>query len=56
MSIYSNEIAQHNKFEHNINVQHVQICEIQNGNLQESHLISDMDLGNPCDILLHIIR
>ena len=56
MSIYNNEIAQHNKFEHNINVQHVQICEIQNGNLRELHPISDMDLGNPCDISLHIIR
>ena len=56
MSVYSNEIAQHNKSEHNINVQHVQICEIQNGDLRESHPISDMDLGNPCDVSLHIIR
>ena len=56
ISIYTKEIAQHNKFEHNINIQHVQICEIQNGDLQEWHPISDMDLGNSCDISLHIIR
>ena len=56
ISIYINEIAQHNQFEHNKKVQHVQICTFQNGDLRESHPISDMDLGNPCDISLHIIR
>ena len=55
ISIHSNEIAQHNQFEHNINVQHVQICEIQNGNVQESHPISDMDLGILVTFLLRII-
>ena len=49
-SIYTNDIAQHNQFEHNINVQHVQIFEIQNGDVRESHQISDMDLGNPCEL------
>ena len=52
ISIYSNQIAQHNQFEHNINVQHVQICEIQNGDVRESHRISGMDLGNPCDVFV----
>ena len=51
-SIDTNEIAQHNQFEHNINVQHVQICEIQSGDVQELHPISDMDLGNPCYIFV----
>ena len=51
-SIYTNDIAQHNQFEHNINVQNVQICEIQNGDVQELHPISNMDLGNPCDVFV----
>ena len=51
-SIYTNEIAQHNQFEHNINVQHVQICEIQYGDVQELHPISNMDLGNPSDVFV----
>ena len=51
-SIYTNDIAQHNQFEHNINVQHVQICEIQNGDVRELHPISNIDLGNLCDIFV----
>ena len=31
-------------------VQHVQLCAVQNGKLREVHPISDMDLGNPCDV------
>ena len=50
ITIYTNAIANTIILNISKNVQHVQMCEFQNGDLRGAHAISDMDLGNPCDV------